>query len=482
MSEPVYEVYLQKPKTFYDRYERKSGHKDVTHYCPGCGHGELHKMVAEAIAELGIQDQTVFVSPVGCSVFGYYYFDVGNVQSAHGRAPAVATGVQRSRSNSIVISYQGDGDLAAIGLNEILQAANRGEHVAVFFVNNAIYGMTGGQMAPTTLPGMITATSPSGRETGTMGFPTRMCELVSQLESPVFVARGALAGAKEINATRRLVKKALQAQKERRGFTFVEILSTCPTGWGMTPPDAQKWILEKMVPYFPLKTYVDKTEAEAPPYEPPVFKSPAEIPALIGLEEGLSKALAPSVPLKPAYANPRLKVAGFGGQGVLLLGLGLAQCGMMEGRQVTWIPSYGPEMRGGTANCHVNISDEEIGSPLVSKPTVLFALNQPSLEKFEDELAEGGVLIINSSMVKADPKRKDVEVFKIPASEMAVELGNPRLANMILLGAYAGYTGMLSQETCIEALSKLIKKKTLIDINKTAISAGFNYGVGQRRR
>src|SRR5512146_2545665 len=180
-----YEVIHSKPETFYKKYERKADLQHQTHYCPGCGHGVAHKLVAEAIEELGLQNDTMVVSPVGCSVFAYYYFDVGNVQASHGRAPAVATGIKRSRPGSIVISYQGDGDLAAIGGNEILHAANRGENITVFFVNNGIYGMTGGQMAPTTPVGERTTTSPRGRAAQNEGFPLRMCELLSTLEAPV---------------------------------------------------------------------------------------------------------------------------------------------------------------------------------------------------------------------------------------------------------------------------------------------------------
>ncbi len=479
MSAPQYEPHLRKPSTFYERYVHKSGDQSVTHYCPGCGHGELHKMIAESLEELGVQDRTVLISPVGCSVFAYYYFDVGNVQAAHGRAPAVGTGVQRARPHSIVISYQGDGDLAAIGLNEILQAANRGERMAVFFVNNAIYGMTGGQMAPTTLAGMMTSTSPSGRDVRTAGNPLRMCEIVAQLEAPVYIARGALAGTKEIMAVRRLVKKAMAAQIERRGFTFVEVLSACPTGWGMQPVDSQKWILEKMVPVFPIKVFVDKTDQPFEPYEPPPAPPLGKFREVLRIDPELQEKMTPSQ-TEAKYANPRLKIAGFGGQGVLLLGLGLAQCGMMEGRKVSWLPSYGPEMRGGTAHCHVNISGDEIGSPLVSRPTVLMALNQPSLEKFESQLVPGGLLIINESMVPVAPTRKDIEVLNIPASEMADKLGNTRMANMVMLGAYAGYTGILGLPTCLASLQTLIKKRNLIESNQKAITEGYEFGRSKR--
>jgi 2-oxoisovalerate ferredoxin oxidoreductase beta subunit len=479
MSAPVYETHLKKAESFYDEYERKSGNQSVTHYCPGCGHGELHKMMAEAIDDLGIRDRTVLVSPVGCSVFAYYYFDVGNLQSAHGRAPAVATGVQRSRPHSILISYQGDGDLAAIGLNEVLQAANRGEKMVVFFVNNAIYGMTGGQMAPTTLPGMRTTTSPGGRDPRLAGNPMKMCELISSLEAPVYVARGGMYSPKSIMRTRKLVRKALQAQAEGKGFAFVEVLSACPTGWGVAPADSHNWIEQHMLPMFPMEVFVDKTDHDAPTYtapEPPPLERYHE---LLKISAKGQKQFAPTQP-DDKYRNPRLKIAGFGGQGVLLLGLGMAQCGMLQNLEVSWLPSYGPEMRGGTAHCHVNISEEEIGSPLVSQPTALVALNQPSLDKFEHEVVPGGVLLLNSSMIPNEPQRSDVEIVKVPATELADKAGNPKAANMVMMGAYAGYTGVISKETATGALDVLIKRKELIDINRKAVEAGFAVGEDAR--
>ena len=455
-------------------FQRKSGNNNTTHSCPGCGNGELHKLIAAALDDLELRDRTIFISPVGCSVFAYYYFDTGNIQAAHGRAPAVGTGAQRSRPHSIVISYQGDGDLAAIGLNEILQAAKRGAKMAVFFVNNAIYGMTGGQMAPTTLPGMRTTTTPLGRDPRLMGNPLRLCELVSQLEAPIFVARGALCSPKETKRARKLVRKALEMQVAAKGFTFVELLSACPTGWGITPVDSQKWIEEKMVPQFPLEIFVDKTDQERLEYHTPETPAPERMHELLDVASGREPMAAARPEAK--YANPRLKVAGFGGQGVLLLGLGLAQCGMMEQREVTWLPSYGPEMRGGTAHCHVNIADEEIGSPLISRPTVLVAMNQPSVEKFAAELVPGALALLNDSMVPDDPGRDDLEVVRIPASTMAEELGNVRAANMVMLGAYAGYSGALRLETCLAALDTLIKRKALVDLNRRAVEAGFEAG------
>ncbi len=475
----MYETYLEKPRSFYDSYPRKSGNQDVTHYCPGCGHGIVHKYIAEALDELGCAERTVLISPVGCSVFAYYYFDVGNIQAAHGRAPAVATGIKRVNPHSIVISYQGDGDLAAIGGDEIIQAANRGEHLTVFFINNAIYGMTGGQMAPTTLVGQHTTTCPRGRDPHNEGFPIKMCELISALEAPVYVERVSLHSAANRIKTRKAVKKALLTQTQNKGFTFVEILSQCPTGWKVSAPDSLKWIEEQMLPRFPLGVFRDQTE-EAESWTPAPAKTvPAEILQLaeIPLEE---HAVAADRTLVPAqYRNPRIKISGFGGQGVLLLGVAMAQLGMMEGYNVAWLPSYGPEMRGGTAHCHVNISEKPIGSPLVSSSTVCVAMNKPSLEKFEKEMAPGGLLIYNTSMIDIEPTRKDVEWMPIPASDIASSLGNIRFANMVVLGAFIEKTKLLSMDTAKKGLPIFIKAKKLIADNEVALEAGAKFVRGE---
>src|ERR1700689_2880872 len=207
-----YEVVHSKAKVFYQTYERKEELQHQTHYCPGCGHGMVHKMVAAAIDELGVQDRTILISPVGCSVFAYYYFDVGNIQAAHGRAPAVATAVKRSRPESIVISYQGDGDLAAIGTAEITPGANRGEPLTVLFVNNGIYGMTGGQMAPTTPLGKKSTTTPLGRNAATEGYPIHVCEMLNSLEAPVFIERVGLGNNKQIMHAAKVLRQAVENQ------------------------------------------------------------------------------------------------------------------------------------------------------------------------------------------------------------------------------------------------------------------------------
>lgn len=230
----------------------------ANHYCPGCGHGIIHKILAQAIDELGIQERTILIAPVGCSVLAYNYLKVDGCEAAHGRAPAVATGVKRVHPENIVISYQGDGDLLAIGTAETIHAANRGEKITVIFVNNAIYGMTGGQMAPTTLQAQKTKTSPYGRNPAEAGFPIRACELLATLPAPVFIERCAVNSVKTILRAKRAITKGLRNQVEGKGYSFIEILSMCPTGWGMEPKEAAAWIDQAMVPVFPLGNLRDK--------------------------------------------------------------------------------------------------------------------------------------------------------------------------------------------------------------------------------
>ena len=225
------------------------------HYCPGCTHGIVHRLVAEAIDHFGLQEKTIGVAPVGCAVLAYEYFNLDFQEAAHGRAPAVATGIKRVLPESVVFTYQGDGDLASIGLAEIVHAATRGEKITVIFINNAIYGMTGGQMAPTTLPGQKTTTSPYGRNTSRVGFPIRVCELLNTLDGPAYLARVSMHDPKNVLQAGKAIKKAFQVQLEGKGFSLVEVLSSCPTNWGMTPNQALKWVEEKMVPYYPLGVF-----------------------------------------------------------------------------------------------------------------------------------------------------------------------------------------------------------------------------------
>ncbi len=222
------------------------------HYCPGCTHGIIHCLVAEVIDELGIREKTIGVAPVGCAVFAYEYFNCDMHEAAHGRAPAVATGIKRVHPDNVVFTYQGDGDLASIGIAEIVHAANRGEKITTIFVNNAIYGMTGGQMAPTSLLGQVTTTSPYGRNPDTEGHTIRVSEMLATVEGAAFIERVSVHDIKNINKAKRAIKKAFQVQLAGKGFAMVEVLSTCPTNWGVTPVESLKWIEENMIPYYPL--------------------------------------------------------------------------------------------------------------------------------------------------------------------------------------------------------------------------------------
>ena len=462
----IYETVHEKSSIFFDLYERKSDLRQQTHYCPGCGHGVVHKLIAEALQDLGLQDRTIFVSPVGCSVFAYYYFDVGNVQVAHGRAPAAATGIKRACPDKVVISYQGDGDLAAIGTAEIIHAANRGEKIAVFFVNNAIYGMTGGQMAPTTLVGQKSTTSPFGRRPGNEGFPIHMAELIATLQAPAYVERVALCDNKNIMRARRAVRKSLELQRDGLGFSFVEILSPCPTIWGKDPVVARNWVLEKMVPEFPLAVFRDRKEPlqenGAPPQRP--------ISEVLEINRGYSSDGngRHSQPFK----NLSINIAGFGGQGVLLLGQLLAEMATEQGLEVSWLPSYGPEMRSGSAHCWVTLSKNRIGSPLTARPDVLIAMNEVSLRKFAEQVPSGGFILYNGHALPADFPVPQAQVYCIPASEIADKLGSTKAANIVMMGAMLEETGCFAPATAIRFLEAKVKNPALLQVDIKAIAAG----------
>ncbi len=230
------------------------------HYCPGCTHGIVHRLVAEVIDELGIEGRTIGIAPVGCSVMAYNYFTCDMIEAAHGRAPAVATGVKRADpENNIVFTYQGDGDLASIGMAETVHSAARNENITIIFINNAIYGMTGGQMAPTSLPGQVTQTSPYGRDVNHCGFPIRVAEMLATLDGPEYIERVAVNNVKNVKNAKKAIKKAFQNQVDGKGFSLVEVVSSCPTNWGMTPQKALEWIDEKMIPHYPLGVYKDRS-------------------------------------------------------------------------------------------------------------------------------------------------------------------------------------------------------------------------------
>lgn len=457
---PDFEIVQERSKLFYATFERKADLQHQTHYCPGCGHGIVHKLIARAIDELGVQDRTIFVWPVGCAVFGYYYFDSGGVQAAHGRAPAVATAMKRSRPESIVISYQGDGDLAAIGTAEILHAANRGEPITVFFLNNAIYGMTGGQVAPTTPLGTKTITSPLGRSVRNEGYPLHVAEVLNSLEAPVYIERVALGGIRTILPAAKAIKKAIENQVKGLGFSFVEILSPCPTNWKMKPVDAQAWVRDELTKIYPLGVLRDRVQNLSRPV-PPNEQRPRT---------------NEQRPTTNAYAGTpkdfRIKIAGFGGQGVLMLGQVLAEAGLEAGLEVSWLPSYGPEMRSGTSNCHVRISSEPIDSPLVSRPNVLLALNEPSLRKFLPAVEPGGWVLYNASSLPADVTRKDVTLIVWPFSELANQIGDVRAGNMVMLGALIEATDLMEEKWIGGALERVVKSERWLALDRRALALG----------
>ncbi|MDY0388296.1 MAG: 2-oxoacid:acceptor oxidoreductase family protein [Methanolobus sp.] len=453
----------------YPEFSRKGGAAaTATHYCPGCGHGIIHKLIGEAMYDLEIQDRSVMISPVGCAVFAYYYFDCGNLQVAHGRAPAVGTGVSRAQDNAVVIAYQGDGDLASIGLNETLQTANRGEKMAVFFVNNTVYGMTGGQMAPTTLIGERTVTCPDGRDPRFAGYPLHMCELLDNLKAPVFIERISVSDISHIRKARKAIRKALEIQRDGKGYAFVEILSTCLTNLKQNSEQSTKFVNEQMEQEFPLGNFRDLSdETEALLREDSVFDKKA-IDALFNLETDSS---ADAI-LNPSFPEVQIKAAGFGGQGVLSMGLTLAHAGCDGQRFVSWYPSYGPEQRGGTSNCSVVVSGEPIGSPVVYTPDVLVAMNRPSLEKFAADVKEGGFILYDSTIGECDIPA-GVTGIAVPAIKIAGEAGSEKAANTAMLGVIMalGITG-LDVDNFKAALAETFSKKAkLIPLNHAVLDA-----------
>ena len=467
-----YAVSHGKAKSFYERYERKSELQHQTHFCPGCGHGQVYKMLAKAIDELGIQNRTILVGPVGCGVFTYNYFDVGNISAAHGRAPAVATGAKRSRPESIVIDYQCDGGLAAIGSSEILHAANRGERITVIFINNAIYSMTGGQAAPTTLLGQKSATSPNGRSAVTEGYPLHVCELLATLEAPVYIERVGLGDTKQIVQATRAIKRAVENQVRGLGFSLIEVLSPCPTIFKMTPVQAQHWVRDVMEKTFPLGVFCDRTKE--PRLEQLHETSPAldRIPQILGVDNASLPEGNPISTQDAADPDLRVRVAGFGGQGVLLLGEVLAEAGLDAGLEVSWLPSYGPEMRSGTSNCHVRLTREVIDSPMVTNPNLLVAMNEPSLRKFVKNVPAGGWILFNGEEFPADCKQEGVHVLARPFTQIANDLGDARAGNMVMLGALLEIAGVLQDVNVEAALQRLVKNPRWTELNKRALARG----------
>jgi len=462
-------VYEKSP-AFFETFERKPGQQHTTHYCPGCGHGTLNKIMADLVSELGIQDQTIYVGPVGCGVFIYYYFEGACASAAHGRASAVATGISRSNPDGIVVSYQGDGDLAAIGTGNAIHAANRGENMIVFFVNNNLYGMTGGQMAPTTLIEQKTSTSPYGRSETNDGYPLRMSEMMAGLEAPTLVARVGVNNPKNIRQAVKVIRKGLEIQRDKKGYVFIEVMSQCPTNWKKDPVDACQWIDDVVCKQYPLGVFKDLTDERQAQRRPRGDVEFAAVARQLGLrgddDTGLDRMTLPQPEM-------RFKFAGFGGQGVLSLGLMVAQMATERNMEVTWLPSYGPEMRGGVANSSVVIGENPIGTPVVDVPDVLVALNRPSMDKLSPLVKEDGLIVYNSSLIDQIPADLKGKVCPLPATTLAAEAGTVKAANVVVLGFIARMTGIFTLAELEEFLCETFKKPALQEINLKAVAAGW---------
>lgn len=461
---------------FYNNFSRHAhgeglkGH--TTHYCAGCGHGVAHRDLAAVIDELALQDRVILVSPVGCAVFAHYYFNVGNTQAAHGRAPAVALGHKLAHPNAVVICYQGDGDLASIGLAETLSLAQMGLPITVIFINNAIYGMTGGQLAPTTLMGQKTTTSPEGR-TLSMGQPLKMAELIATLDGPVYVERVALYDARQRRIARQAIKHALTLQQEGRGYAFIEILSECPTHLKLSPTESEKWVKEKMEPIYPLG--VKKNKTGEPWFHPaPPRYIPEEILGLCGAER--TRSAPPPCPW-PAQLTARdlsFKFAGAGGDGAQTAALLLTRAAIEQGFDATNIPSYGPESRGGTSYADVHLAADEVLNPAAPEPDILIAFNSPSLAKFAPTVVTGGIILYDCTVI---PAPRDLpanrRIFAVPFTQLARELGSPLVKNMVALGALQAVNELLPPLAILETMRHLLKdRSTWQPVNAAAFAAG----------
>lgn len=462
---------------FYEKFERHSHGQGLkahsTHYCPGCGHGLAHKYLGEAIDELDIQERTVAVSPVGCSVFLYYYFDVGNTQAAHGRAPAVAIGHKVANPESIVVGYQGDGDLASIGLAEIMHAAQMGIPITVIFINNGNYAMTGGQMAPTTLLGQKTTTTPDGR-TRFLGQPLKVAELMAQLDGPVYVERVALFDNKQRTRAKKAIKKAVKMQVENRGFALVEVLAECPVQLHVDPVEAEKWVKENMVPVFPLGVKKDTANGERWPDMPEPSFAPEKLLAEIEAVAEEPPRFATGFPAHVAEGDIAFKFAGAGGDGAQTVALLTTRAAINEGFDSTHIPSYGPESRGGTSYADVHIAEDEVLSPASPAPHVLVAFNAPSLKKFGPAVRPGGTIVYDSTVIHEVPQlAAGVKAHGVPCGQIAVDLGKKMVKNIVALGALQAATRLFPEDTFRTAIRQALRDKcALIPLNEEAFSWG----------
>jgi len=453
---------LQAGSAFFTHYRRASDAMQ-THFCPGCGHGNLLKFVDAALNSLGLSTKAVWISPVGCGGLTDAYLSMAHILAPHGRASAVGTAVKRLHPEALVIVSQGDGDMASIGLCEAIHSANRAESLTVIFVNNGNFGMTGGQMSPTTLLGQATPTSWEGRCLADHGGPMRMCEMLMALEGPSFIARVAIGSDKQLVEAERVICRAIERQYLGLGYSFVEVLSPCPSNWRCSPQAARAYVSEVMAGVYPLGVFRDavadggealRGRADPEPYEVErVLEAMAHLTRHCG---GICGEVSAYYPLR--LSSPLSVVAaGFGGQGVLTLGRVLAHLALVSGLEASWLPSYGPEMRGGLAHCHIRIGTDAVASPMVTEPGLVFAMNQPSFDTFHSRLAPGGRLVYDADLVVPGQCREDVTLFGVRATQLCDTLGRGRSANIAMLAAGLMMMGIVgSREALVEAMSEAI--------------------------
>ncbi len=416
-----------------------------THYCPGCGHGIVHRLVAELLDEMHLGPRTIGVASVGCSVFAYDYLSVDFVESPHGRAPAVATGVRRMRPDAFVFTYQGDGDLAAIGTAEIVGAAARGERFSVIFVNNGIYGMTGGQMAPTTLLGQHTTSSPLGREASLAGYPIPITEMLALLPGVSYAARGSIADPPAVGRTKALLRRAFEIQLGGGGMSIVEVLSTCPVGWGMTPAESMEHLARDVVKTYPLGVLVDRLKERRRPagggltWSTP--RSSAGSAARACCSPATSWPRPPSSRAATSRGCPR------------------------TARRCAAEPRRAPS----------SSADRPIGSPIVDAADSVVALNPPSLAKFEAALVPGGLLVLNASLIEAEPRRRDIEVLALPCTALARAAGDDRLVSVVALGGLIARRPIVSAASVREALTNLVGRHAdLLEADLAGFARGYD--------
>jgi 2-oxoisovalerate ferredoxin oxidoreductase beta subunit len=380
-----------------------------------------------------------------------------------------------------VISYQGDGDLASIGLAEAMQAAQLGIPLTFIFVNNAIYGMTGGQMAPTTLMGQKTATSPDGRSR-MMGQPLRMAEIMAGLDGPVYVERVALFDGKQRIRARKAILKALQLQVENKGLGFVEVLAECPLHLGKTPEEAQQWVKESMVPVFPLGVKKDIVPEPWPEWKEPSFDA-STLAGLLGASSEEVPRFSPAFPREPYGGDIALKLAGAGGDGAQTAAMLVARAAINEGFDATHIPSYGPESRGGTASADVRLAEREVLSPACPAPHVLVAFNAPSLARFSPAVVPGGTIVYDSSVAEAPAGLdRSVRTVGVPCSDIARGLGRLVVKNIVAVGALQAATALFPEETFLAAIRQALKDKAaLVPLNEQAFRSGVAAAAAQMK-